>query len=712
MLLRNANNSFRRWCCILCLLLLTLVFAEGVAVSGGPSKKAGPAPGLSWPELLVRFTKLSAAEQKRLIEKAGLGDLSTQKVIRGTLREEVVARGTLEATRNSDVICALRARSKNSPIATTIKWVIDDGISVKKGDKLIELDDSGLREELNRRALDLEQARAALVKAEENLKLVQTENEIDVRLREIDLRIAELSLKRDKGKDRDLKEELQLKIEQARLGLQRMKAQAGKKEAEAKAEVLAKAAVVNLEKARKNEVEAELPKCVFTAPQDGIVLYYLPEQVRGGGGSQQAIVAQGEPVREGQKLLQIPDLSQFQVRLRVPEAFVSHLRNEDPLDPPSWQRALIQVDAFPGRVLKGHVKTVDTVASQQDWFASDVKVYKTIISMDEPLKGLKPGMSAEIRIAVQQTPGPVLHVPVQSVVMVGKKRFCFVVTDKEVHQREVVTGLSNDLAVEIVSGLKEGERVLQSPRALARRLALWFDKEGKPAADKDQSRSVVPAPILVHSVKPADEGGSRGWVATYGLTYQDLERITALPAVLQVVPVRSFPYDARRLDRICVGQVVATTPEYAEVNDLELAEGRFLSPTDDLHFRNVVVLGSAVAEELFPLEEPLGATIVFNKGSYVVVGIVREQDETVNGPAARIANRRIYLPLRTCQAHFGERMILRRGGSRYAEAVPLHTLLVTVRDAGECADTAEDIRDLLEQAHEKKDWSVQEPSGP
>ena len=67
------------------------------------------------------------------------------------------------------------------------------------------------------------------------------------------------------------------------------------------------------------------------------------------------------------------------------------------------QPALVRVDAFPARVLKAHVKSVATVASQQDWLSADVKVYQTMISIDESLDGLKPGMSAEVTIFTDAT---------------------------------------------------------------------------------------------------------------------------------------------------------------------------------------------------------------------------------------------------------------------------------------------------------------------
>src|SRR5205823_11396483 len=127
---------------------------------------------------------------------------------------------------------------------------------------------------------------------------------------------------------------------------------------------------------------------------------------------------------------QIPDLSKMMVNVRVPEAFVSHLRSEDdPDDKSTWQHAQIRIDAFPNKMLEGHVKTVDTVASQTDFFSSDVKVYKTMVSIDQPLEGMRPGMSAEVTITAWASPTDVMVVPVQAVIgtiSMGAKRKCFV----------------------------------------------------------------------------------------------------------------------------------------------------------------------------------------------------------------------------------------------------------------------------------------------
>ena len=141
-------------------------------------------------------------------------------------------------------------------------------------------------------------------------------------------------------------QDLRAKLAEARRAIDRVKSQSRAKLVQADADRTAKDSIYKQELARTQEIEAEIAKCLILAPQDGLVVYYVSDQARSGGGSQQAIVAQGEPVREGQKMMQIPDLSQMMVNVRIHEAMVSNLRNEkDPRDRNTWQLAQIRIDA-------------------------------------------------------------------------------------------------------------------------------------------------------------------------------------------------------------------------------------------------------------------------------------------------------------------------------------------------------------------------------
>ena len=90
--------------------------------------------------------------------------------------------------------------------------------------------------------------------------------------------------------------------------------------------------------------------------------------------------------------------------------------------------------------------------------------------------------------------------------------------------------------------------------------------------------------VIIRSVKPADTSSQRRTrVAIFGLTYADYERFKTIPTITQKVPMRIiFPQEIRYKERKVTGRVVATTPDYIEVNpEVKLTAGRFLNAEDD-----------------------------------------------------------------------------------------------------------------------------------
>jgi ABC-type lipoprotein export system ATPase subunit/ABC-type antimicrobial peptide transport system permease subunit len=228
--------------------------------------------------------------------------------------------------------------------------------------------------------------------------------------------------------------------------------------------------------------------------------------------------------------------------------------------------------------------------------------------------------------------------------------------------------------------------------------------------------------IIVRSVKPVDESTStqrRSWVVNYGLTWEDYERCSLIETVIGKVPMRIFPQEVRHLDKTFNARLVATTENYKRINRFDMALGRFLvdgedqkDEGDDKRFRTVVVLGSTVAEALFPFESPLGKTVVVNKEQWLVVGVIKNRmprGTSASGQAAEDFNRDIYVPILTCMARFGEKVVIRQGGSRTAEQVQLHQITLTISDIDKVRSTGDVVRNLLEENHQKKDWEVQVP---
>jgi multidrug efflux pump subunit AcrA (membrane-fusion protein) len=326
---------------------------------------------------------------------------------------------------------------------------------------------------------------------------------------------AELSLKKVREELRVLEnftaprtmKELESKLIEAKSAFRTAQIQAEAKKIQALGDMETKELVFKQEQRRCDDLDEEIRNCLITAPQDGLVVYYVPEQSRFGSGSQQSIIAQGEPVREGQKLMRIPNLNRMLVNVRVHEAMRARVRGDvsfglnefhalselalrnrfgrfvfesafnlsrdelvdfHPILIKGGLRAEIRIDAFPNKVLKGHVRTVDEVPAATDFWTSDITVYRTMVSIDEALQNskgedikLKPGMKAAVTIYTEDRADNAILIPLQAVQ--GSARdgfFCQVLTPEGTEKRPIVPGLSNDRMVEVREGLSEDEQVL------------------------------------------------------------------------------------------------------------------------------------------------------------------------------------------------------------------------------------------------------------
>ena len=247
-------------------------------------------------------------------------------------------------------------------------------------------------------------------------------------------------------------------------------------------------------------------------------------------------------------------------------------------------------------------------------------------------------------------------------------------------------------------------------------IALMAFGEGSMQDALDDIKRMGATNIIVRSVKPPDDSSStrRTRVAIYGITRADYERIGTMEQsgnITRMVPLRAFSVEVRRLALMHGSRVVGTTPEYADVNQLELASGRFLLHEDGFRMQNVCVIGSAVANKLFPFNEPLGQTVRIGPNFYPVVGVLRERmptGGTGGSQAAEDYNHDVYIPLETCRGRFGERVLLRQSGSFALEQVELHQITLTVSDIDKVRPTGDVVREILSR-HAKADWTVTVP---
>jgi multidrug efflux pump subunit AcrA (membrane-fusion protein) len=457
-------------------------------------------------------------------------DLETYLVHYDTVQPTVVVRGDVESSETDDIVCRVRSWSGASTPATTVKWIIDNGTRVKRGQLLVELDDSGLRERLKEKSVLLEQARADLVYSSENQKIVDSQNRIDLeaargaaQLADLDLQkyvrgeyhqaeqdlqgrlsLAESDLEmwRDRvawtermvkkgflspGQSRaeeahlesarldldKLREELRVlehysktrtvkdlgsKLVVARDEVQRTMVQSHAKSAQAAADQLSKLRIFQNRLRQVHDLEHDIAQCTILAPHDGLVVYAISSQARSGFAS--SLIAQGEPVREGQRLMYLPNLAKMQVEVGVHEALVAQVH--------AGQRATVHVDAFPDRVWKAHVRRVAAFASIENW-SQDLRVFRTQVVIDEPTEDLKPDMSAEVTISTGQPLEHVLTVPVEALVhspLHGHHCTSFAMTPDGPEERDVVVSMHTDELAVVQSGLAEGEDIVLHPQAM------------------------------------------------------------------------------------------------------------------------------------------------------------------------------------------------------------------------------------------------------
>ncbi len=250
-------------------------------------------------------------------------------------------------------------------------------------------------------------------------------------------------------------------------------------------------------------------------------------------------------------------------------------------------------------------------------------------------------------------------------------------------------------------------------------IAMLAIGEGASFEAQEEIKSLGSHNILLRSVKPPEEQkvsdrGSQSSVLQYGITYTDAQRIQAtIPGVKVVLPARIIREYVWNIDRRVDCDVVSTVPWYPEMRNHRVARGRFFTETDMYAEAGVCVLGAEMVPALFPLENPLGKHVRVGMDYYRVIGVMEPRGAEIkaNGETAdaKQAAHRMFIPLETGKARFGEVLIRQRSGSFEVEHVQLHDLTVQVTSLEQVTGVAEAIKELMERTHKKKDYDIVVP---
>src|SRR6202030_643007 len=149
-------------------------------------------------------------------------------------------------------------------------------------------------------------------------------------------------------------------------------------------------------------------------------------------------------------LVKLSEEDLFRLVIPVPESYVRYIRIGDPVSVmvPSLNRT------FPGKVARFSVDV-----------RSDTRTMHTEVDVANPGGQLLPGLYAEATIQLEKKNESV-SVPLQAVSQENGQAFVDVVdSSSKIEKRRVLLGIQTHPDAEVISGLREGERVVVSDRS-------------------------------------------------------------------------------------------------------------------------------------------------------------------------------------------------------------------------------------------------------
>jgi HlyD family secretion protein len=350
-------------------------------------------------------------------------EVYTEKVAKKTVSQTVMASGEIQPLNKVNIQAHVVAR--------IIQLHFKEGDWVKKGQRLVDLEKDQYLLQRDQMQSALEGTRASLVMAEASLVEARARYE----------------------RARNLVAEKVLQEEQLE------SAEAAFKSAAARVD----SAKEDIKRTQKmlDEAEDRLDKTTIVSPMDGKVVNLAMKEGE--------VVVSGMNI-PGSVVAVVADLAEILAEVDVVESEIAKVK--------LGMAARIEVDALPGTTFQGTVTEIAESATK----VADVSYFKVKVRLAEPGEALKPGMTAKAKIVIEER-ADVLTVPVQAVLEKDGKKHAFLVEGSGKKQKakkvEVTAGLSDNLNVELLSGLQEGATVVSGPSRILKDLA-----DGAPLKEK------------------------------------------------------------------------------------------------------------------------------------------------------------------------------------------------------------------------------------
>lgn len=367
---------------------------------------------------------------------------------RGDLALSVVATGSVVP------VATVEVKSKASGLIKSI--LVEEGQRIKEGQVLIELDKELLMAQLREADASRSAAGARLEEAQADVTSAVTlkgKIQVDLKNQEDNRAFIQKQVGRyqnmfeEKLIPRSELERVERELQDATLKAEALKSEllmqdariegARKAVARVRAEVIQSEA--SLDRAREN-----LRFATITSPITGTVLKRHVEV----GDAVSSILQLGS---QATLLFTLGDMSQVFVEGRVDESDIGKVFVS--------QEARVKVDAFRNRIFPGRVTRIAPLGEKID----NVIGFEVRVAIDDPEGILKPQMSANAEIIIEEKKN-VLWIP-ESAIIYDRNRAThadvFDSSAEDLKRRVAIKiGISNGTKTEVISGLKERDRVV------------------------------------------------------------------------------------------------------------------------------------------------------------------------------------------------------------------------------------------------------------
>ncbi len=449
-------------------------------------------------------------------------DMMTKVAVKGRFRITVNEKGFLDSQHNETLVCKV-------PGTTTIIKIVSEGIYVKKGEIICELDSSAYVDKARQQEIDVKQADASLLISKKNLEIQKTQNDSDIAIAKLAFELAVLDLaKYEEGELPQQKDkingQIQLKNEQlirkkesyeftrkmTKKGYRSQSDLEAERISVTQAEIDLKVELANLSVLQKYtsirklaqlkadakeferdlervklktsallaKAEADLDARVLTLELEKEKLEEWNERIKNctlrAPQDGEIVYAKGSASRRGSsepEIIEGATVRERQKIINIPD--VTSMKIDAKIHESMisqiivGQPVTIHADAQPNETFHGVVAEISSVPLSGSWPNYDIKEYQVAINLTDSKKhvSLLRPGLSADFEIVVQDREDVLQVPMQSVVQVGKGYYCWILNGAKTQRRKVKVGESNDTEIEILDGVEEGELTVMNPRS-------------------------------------------------------------------------------------------------------------------------------------------------------------------------------------------------------------------------------------------------------